>query len=536
MYTINDDTRKLIYSGDAQYVPYLKIGTTDIDVSLIKNITISDPILDKETKYFYLGTFPSRKIEIEFVNSPLLNIDFTQQVEFNLGIKSFITGEELDVIPYGNYYVDMTSENYYNNNKLTAYDYAIKMKKPLVDITNPETTPFNTNEEGKLTSVNIVDLLQWICDYCGVELGDFPDVNNDMIISSYDNTISGKAYISYIAELMGGYAKIGRDNKLYIKPAKIEPIMEIDVESAKDFKIGEKYKITKVVYDNGILVPSIIGNDTGNTLFIRTDNFLISGDDETRDYIVENIYNEVYDLEIYPIEIDKILDPSIDPYDMVTYTVGDNARYNTYYDYTYSIGQTGKVKTTLPTAQQEATTNVNDNASTNSKMRAIRTYIDQENSTIRTEISNTKDTVDSLGEQVTELDRLVQTYTDTYTKTEIQQIISGIGVDGQVVTSVITESATFDKNGLTIDNDSKENIFKSNLNEKGLSIIDKNANESLLYVGADEKTGETVVKTMNMNVNKYLHIGTHSRLQDFELTEDEYGKNVKATAVFWLGE
>ena len=49
--------------------------------------------------------------------------------------------------------------------------------------------------------------------------------------------------------------------------------------------------------------------------------------------------------------------------------------------------------------------------------------------------------------------------------------------------------------------------------------------ESLLYAGYDEEIGETIVKSKNMVVGKYLTVGTYSRTEDYE----------EGTGVFWIG-
>ena len=84
---------------------------------------------------------------------------------------------------------------------------------------------------------------------------------------------------------------------------------------------------------------------------------------------------------------------------------------------------------------------------------------------------------------------------------------------------------TADDEGLTVDkNDSKT---KSNLDADGLEIIDKTgaSQEVLLEAKYDEELGETIVRSKNMRVEKYLNIGTHSRIEDYE----------NGTGVFWIG-
>ena len=50
-------------------------------------------------------------------------------------------------------------------------------------------------------------------------------------------------------------------------------------------------------------------------------------------------------------------------------------------------------------------------------------------------------------------------------------------------------------------------------------------NQNLMYAGYDEEIGETIVKSKNMVVGKYLTVGTYSRTEDYE----------EGTGVFWIG-
>lgn len=107
---------------------------------------------------------------------------------------------------------------------------------------------------------------------------------------------------------------------------------------------------------------------------------------------------------------------------------------------------------------------------------------------------------------------------------QIQMIVSNQLEDG--VKKVKTETGyTFDGNGLTIEKTNAKT--KSTLNEIGLNIKDATGSdeESLLFAGYDNETGETVVKSKNMTVEKYLTIGSYSRVEDYE----------EGTGVFWIG-
>lgn len=100
--------------------------------------------------------------------------------------------------------------------------------------------------------------------------------------------------------------------------------------------------------------------------------------------------------------------------------------------------------------------------------------------------------------------------TDTYTKTEINTKLT----DGSV-TKVTTMCGTFDENGLTIEKTNAKT--KGNFNEKGMKVVDAtgSSEEILLFAGYDEETDETIVKSKNMTVEKYLTIGANCRFEDY---------------------
>ena len=110
--------------------------------------------------------------------------------------------------------------------------------------------------------------------------------------------------------------------------------------------------------------------------------------------------------------------------------------------------------------------------------------------------------------------------TDTYSKTQIKEIISGVAEDGTAVSSVKTTSGTFDKDGLTIEQSGSST--KTNVNSNGMIIRNTSGtavDDQLLNVNSDG------VNAKNIKVRKYLNIGSHSRLEDYE----------NGTGVFYIG-
>lgn len=124
-------------------------------------------------------------------------------------------------------------------------------------------------------------------------------------ISVYDNTISARTYLSYIAEQAGGFAIIGRDGKLYIKTIG-EKSVALPLKLFKNFKWGEKFKITRVRYEDGIQMYEK-GTVSGNTVYINQENMFIVNQEQ-----IDNIYNSLKDLEVYSFEGEAIIDPALD--------------------------------------------------------------------------------------------------------------------------------------------------------------------------------------------------------------------------------
>ena len=119
----------------------------------------------------------------------------------------------------------------------------------------------------------LLEVAQDICNKAGVELGSTSFLNSKKQIAVYDNTITAREYISYIAESAGCFACIGRDGKLYFR-AIGEDETEISLEMFGEYKWGEEFQISKVSYEDGIRSFKF-GDETRNNLWINQDNMFI---------------------------------------------------------------------------------------------------------------------------------------------------------------------------------------------------------------------------------------------------------------------
>ena len=381
----------------------------------------------------------------------------------------------------------------------------------------------------------LLEIVQDICYKAGIELATMDFRGYDKGISWYDNTRTAREYIGYIAELNGGYAQIGKDGKLYFRKQNTSSAKSISIDDCADFKIGEKHVITRVVYEQGTLKYEY-GNESGNTLYLSGDNVYI-----TEQIEVEEIFNEINGFEFYSFSTSNCpIDYNIMAGQIITFT-DDINNYPTIvgYELNFNGDWYGGYNLDVATKKQEETKVVG----TNEKIKNLDIKVDRESNKITqlaekttqiendvtnnsTDINNNyQDIIQQLGEYAKETDVIavkesVQTIQDEASYAiEVVKKVQTDGVD-RVTT---TTGYTFDEDGLTIEKTDAKT--KSILNETGLDIKDAtgSSDQSLLFAGYDETSGETIVKSKNMTVEKYLVIGKYSRMEDFKDADGNLG-------------
>lgn len=339
-YNVTKRFREIVYSGGAIYKCSLKINNKLVPNRQIAKITISNPIIDTTSDYFYVGSYIAQKLTIKFKN--LDNLDIKSNNDVSLDISLNVDGTEVNV-PIGKFLIDDLSENYYETCEITCLDYSVKAKN------NIDYSPCFVDGKAKIDTI-----FEYICNFFGITFDpNYPKTNGDIEVGIYDSTVSGKRYISYISELKGCNAKHGRDGILYLVPIKQTSSVSINVLKSKSWKLGEKFQISGVSYDDGAR-PFKAGDTTNNTLFIRSDNPFVQ--DQTT---IDNIYNVVKDTIIWNLKTENYGDISLDPWDNISYQLGEetyNTLMNVNLTYEMNISSTNEIK--LPTKQQEQTTNV----------------------------------------------------------------------------------------------------------------------------------------------------------------------------------
>ena len=151
----------------------------------------------------------------------------------------------------------------------------------------------------------LLQVAQDICNKAGVELSSTSFLNSDKKVSVYDNTVTAREYISYIAESAGCFACIDREGKLCFREF-CKDEKEIPLELFGEYKWGEEFKISKVSYEDGVRSFKF-GDNTRNNLWINQENMYIVDEDQ-----VQKIYNKIKGLTVNTFEGKVIIDPAID--------------------------------------------------------------------------------------------------------------------------------------------------------------------------------------------------------------------------------
>lgn len=516
----------------------------------------------------FIGTAVAKKITVEMFNNGQYELE-NKKISVKTGIE--IDGK-IEYIPMGTFIIEKpTTEEVSTKTQFVGYDYMIKFNATYVDrVTYP---------------IKTVELLKDLCNQVGVECGitEFTNSNYMILGNPFTNNEDCKTVLSNIAQLAGGFAYIGRDNKLYIKTLETTEnllrVKDIHFMSVADFnntivnttvsssdiadeKIdGNNYfefsknnkfgkvnslilRLSQVEGENTVIQDEDSIKKDGLTEITIADNYFLTSNEE-REKVIDELWNKLKGLEYLPFEIKDYGFPYLDLGDMICIKDTEDNEYISYvFDYTFNYNgiYSGNLKAKALTKTQTAFKNTNN---IKTKFRNVEYKVDKINGTISSIVStqeeiskdlkdtsttannNYQDILNKLGDKaqkddVVALEKTVQAVQDD-SKYAIT-VTEDIKLNG--VSKVKTDTGyTFDKDGLKIEKTNAKT--KSKLNEAGLEITDATGSneESLLFAGYDDKTGETIVKSKNMTVEKYLTIGTYSRIEDYQ----------EGTGVFWIG-
>lgn len=271
---------------------------------------------------FLLGTTASNTITIE--------VPSTIAIPTNVLIK-------INETNYASLIVD--SYEYEDNNilKLNLVD-----KMVLLD--------FNYNAQS-IVPCTVKQILQNICLQAGITLATNSFTNDSLVVDYYDNTLTAREYVGMIAELNGGFARINTSGGLELVKFSGTPT-DIDIETCEEFRIGEKHKIERVVFDSGILKFESSTDESLETLYLNNQNVYI-----TNETVFNNIANEILNFEFYCFSTGNCeIKPTVKAGDLINFTDGEN-NYPTIaqYDVSFMGGLNGGYELNINSKKQEET-------------------------------------------------------------------------------------------------------------------------------------------------------------------------------------
>nr|DAO79974.1 MAG TPA: endosialidase chaperone [Caudoviricetes sp.] len=376
---------------------------------------------------FCLGGTPSQYVEMKLYKDKMPESLKKIRVEYGILINHALTVAEVnamlvgtlngipvkslssndssfEMIPIGIYNVDDYTDNDDNTITIKALDNMIK---------------FEFNYDGReLISkgeATLLEVAQDICKKAGVELNSTSFLNSDKKVAVYDNTVTARKYISYIAESAGGFACIDRKGKLCFRKF-YQDETEIPLEIFGEYKWGEEFKISKVSYEDGIRSFKF-GDDTRNNLWINQENMYIVDEDQ-----VQKIYNEIKDLTSNTFEGKTVIDPAIDLGDKIVID-GKNVIYQGEMSLEGSF--IAQISSKIQIKQKEETTVKKESQKVVN--RKVQSRIDQAEGKIEQLVEETSEqsqkltkveqTVDSISQKVSDIEDLTRTAEEIKTVT-----------------------------------------------------------------------------------------------------------------------
>lgn len=365
MYAVSSDYNNVIYSGEAQHTLSLLFNNVEYPNAntKVEYVKVKSNIISNGDERFCLNNFVSKEVEIKIHDIDLE--DIIEPVEISIG--TLVNGS-YEYVPIGIFNISENPTKDDNVTTIKLRDNSVKFDVPY----NAENVIQNNN--GEATMFQILDD---ICTTCGVTLATTTFINDDTKVSVWDNTVTARQYVMYIAEKAGSIATISRDGELLLIPIDDNlDTFNLDSQLIESYTEGDMFIISRVVYEDAIrkfeygTVSELTRNHT--TLYISSENPYIVDTTE-----IENIYNSINGFSISGMKISKILgNPALDPYDLISFTY-NNKTYVTFAQniLTYNGVITQSFDTnigTLEKAQENVTINTEG-----ARFKRVSTRIDQ---------------------------------------------------------------------------------------------------------------------------------------------------------------
>lgn len=549
MYIVTDEEKQSYKSSGTIKRGYISIvplsNEEEIildDENSIKDFTILDEVYT--SGYGILGSVISKQITLNLFKES--EIDLTdREIKAYIGTTVIENGQEVvKYVPYGTYIVQKPeNEELTDKTSLEALDYMIKFNKTYKDtLTYPCT---------------LKDVYNSICEQCGVISGtsEFPNQNFSVEDNQFVANETCREVLANIAQLAGAYARIGRDNKLYLKFFSSEKTEEITTDDYKrDIKINNVYgPINKLTLNmSQVEGESVSVEDTDSIDIIGVKELIISDNyflytQEKREKAINAIWNVVHNFRYVDFEANlEKARPYLDAGDSIKISSENGIEYYTCLlsnEITFDGGLNEKISATADT---ETETKYSMAPEISNKLKHTEIVVDKANQQIKLIASEIGDREEKTSTITQDIDRIesqikdVIDFTRTQSGKDILHLNDCVAGTGYILELSITDITYLTPSDTLVPNDYLVPfggyftiiVDKQSRNNKTEDAIEYNIGLQDSLLRLDENVYDEVNIGSDGKVKVIRRVGRRANGNLYKLdkaTEEEIGEVALAT-------
>jgi len=353
LYTVTQEERDAYKDNGSVKRGYISIIPLSDEEPIIlneydlKDFTILDDIYTPNEGI--IGSVIAKQLSLNLFKPS--EIDLTnREVSVYVGVDVIENDETVTkYIPYGNFIIQKPeNEQVTSRTSFEAFDYMVKFNLPFEDtLTYPCT---------------IKDVLNAICEQCGVELATTSFANENFVVENnqFVNGESCRDVLKAIAQISGSFARIGRDNKLYLGFLNNQIIEQFNTtDYMSDLKVNNTYgavnrlilRMSQVEGENVVREDEdAIARDGLKELTIADNPFTYT--QEKREMVIDQIWQQVRGLRYTDFETKVVPRPYMDVGDGVLFVKPDGTSFYSYllsHEISYNGGLGGSMSATADT-------------------------------------------------------------------------------------------------------------------------------------------------------------------------------------------
>lgn len=446
------------------------------------------------------------------------------------------------LVPFGNFIIQKPdNEEAKEKTSFTGYDYMIK---------------FNATYKNRVVfPCKAKVLFQDICSQAGLEAGNIDFTNCDYMIlgNPFTNNEDCRTVLSNISQLAGGFAKIGRDNKVYVKTLKnisnlltvkyvnAMTVKELNLTLVKllsggkgnadekldgnnyfdDFSKNEQWGelnslvlgLSSIEGENTALDDKHSIKENGLTEITIQDNYFLTSQDE-REKAIVSIWDALKGIKYLPFKTEYYGYPYLDSGDMIYIQDTKDVGYVSYiFNHTFKFngGFSGTLETPAMTKTQTAYKNTSD---LKNKLKQAERKIDKIDGIIEDIIEEQTETSEKLSQHEQTIDSISDLVSSVETKVETVEA----KVDN--AQSTADTANTNAQNAQNIVNNINENLTTNYYTKTEANTqINQKANEIETTVSENYSTKIETVTAKEEAINS-ANANTDEKLENYSTTTE----------------